>query len=155
MVRKCLFFQVFLLVGLIFPAWAGTENDLLIRHGSEMALKGQWKLAEPLFEQVAKNDPRDAHAQYWLGRTSEIKGKQEEAIGRYEIALQVEPGFLPARMSLANALLRQGKADLAVPHFQKVLGIRPNDAALHLNLGLCLFQMGRMEEAKLQHILRS
>jgi Flp pilus assembly protein TadD len=54
-------------------------------------------------------------------------------------------------MSLGNALLRQGKADLAAAHFQKVLEIRPNDAALRLNLGLCFFQMGRMEEAKLHY----
>jgi Flp pilus assembly protein TadD len=47
--------------------------------------------------------------------------------------------------------LQQGKADLAATHFQRLLEISPNNAALHLNLGLCFSQMGRMHEAESQY----
>jgi Flp pilus assembly protein TadD len=49
--------------------------------------------------------------------------------------------------NLGNALLKEGKVDEAIAHFQKVLQIKPGGAEAHNNLGNALLQKGNLDEA--------
>ena len=49
--------------------------------------------------------------------------------------------------NLGVTLLRQGKVDEAIPHFQKALQINPDDTEAHNGLGSALFQKGKVDEA--------
>ena len=49
--------------------------------------------------------------------------------------------------NLGNALLKMGRADEAMVHYQKALEIKPGFAEAHNNLGNVMLKMGRVDEA--------
>jgi tetratricopeptide (TPR) repeat protein len=51
---------------------------------------------------------------------------------------------------LGNALLREGKLQEAIGHFEQALRIKPDFADAHYNLGVALETLGRTQEA-IQH----
>jgi tetratricopeptide (TPR) repeat protein len=53
--------------------------------------------------------------------------------------------------NLGNALLKKGRVDEAITHFQKALEIQPAFAEAHNNLGNVQFQNGNMDEAIAQY----
>jgi len=57
-----------------------------------------------LFESVRKEDPYDAHTEYFLGHTCEEMGKKEEAIAHYERSLAIQPAMASAAYRLAQVL---------------------------------------------------
>ncbi len=52
-----------------------------------------------------------------------------------------------AENNLAGALVRLGRLDEAIEHYDKALTIRPDYAEAHANLGLTLLRRGRNGEA--------
>jgi tetratricopeptide (TPR) repeat protein len=48
---------------------------------------------------------------------------------------------------LANALLRGGRFEEAIEHYDQALKIRPTYAEAHYNLGIALEQVGRVQAA--------
>jgi tetratricopeptide (TPR) repeat protein len=61
--------------------------------------------------------------------------------------VKLNPALLEARTSLGAALVQKGKFDLAVPHFEKALALRPGSAELHNSLGFALLGEGKSIEA--------
>jgi tetratricopeptide (TPR) repeat protein len=91
--------------------------------------------------------PDDPVAHYNLGTALERAGRIQEAIGRYEQALQIAPNYPEAQNNLGGALVRLGKAREAVEHLEQALRLRPGYAMAHYNLGIALAQLGRVPEA--------
>ena len=52
-----------------------------------------------------------------------------------------------AHNNLANALVRAGDADAAIPHYEAALQIKPEYAEAHYNLGSALLGKGQVDEA--------
>jgi tetratricopeptide (TPR) repeat protein len=96
---------------------------------------------------VAKR-PESVRAHYTLGTVLFALGRADEAIGEYEIALQLKPGSAEAHNDLGNALTRLGRAAEAVPHYEAALRLAPRSADAHNNLGNALLQLGRPGEAR-------
>lgn len=57
------------------------------------------------------------------------------------------PRHADIQEALAMALVFQGKAEAATPHFEKVAKLRPDSARAHQNLGANYLSAGRTEEA--------
>jgi tetratricopeptide (TPR) repeat protein len=75
------------------------------------------------------------------------KVRADEAIARYERALEINPGYAEACNNLGHALMQKGRVDEAILHFQKAVAIRPEYAKAHYNLGHALMQKERVDEA--------
>ena len=74
-------------------------------------------------------------------------GQVDEAIGHFQRALEIEPGFAKAHYNLAGILRDRGQIDEAAIHFQRALEIQPNYSTAHYNFGEILRQNGRLDEA--------
>jgi len=61
--------------------------------------------------------------------------------------LACTPDNLIGQNNLGLALLKSGKVDEAIPHFQKALQIQPDFTEAHYNLGLALLKSGKVDEA--------
>jgi Flp pilus assembly protein TadD len=71
----------------------------------------------------------------------------DEAIVKFQKALEIKPNFLEACYNLGNSLLQKGRMDEAIAYYQKALKIKPDCAQACSNLGYCLFQKGSVDEA--------
>jgi superkiller protein 3 len=66
-------------------------------------------------------------------------------------ALACTSGNYVAQYNLGNALVKQGKLDDAIAHFQRSLEIQPGLAQPRYNLANALFKQGRLDEAIVQY----
>jgi cytochrome c-type biogenesis protein CcmH/NrfG len=82
-----------------------------------------------------------------LGNILFQKGRVDEAIAHYKMALEVMPTFAQAHYNLGNILLQREQVGEAISHFQKALEIHPDFAEVHGNLGWIFLQQGRVDEA--------
>jgi Flp pilus assembly protein TadD len=62
--------------------------------------------------------------------------------------IDVNPDVAFAHNNLGGILLKQKRADDAIPHFSKALELEPRNALAQNNLGLALLQLGRLDEAE-------
>jgi tetratricopeptide (TPR) repeat protein len=69
----------------------------------------------------------DQHALYDEGDRLKDEGKLEEAAGKFQEALQIDPNFALAHSALAVVLQRAGKHDEALQHANKVCELEPSD----------------------------
>ncbi len=95
----------------------------------------QYEAAEPCFERAMFFAPPDYRWPYYLGRTRSILREHGQAVTALEAALQLNPGYLPARLKLGEALLDAGDAEKAGKALQAVVTEYPGSAAAHYGLG--------------------
>lgn len=69
----------------------------------------------------------------------------------WRATLAVNPASWMAQNNLAIELLRQGRREEAVRHFEEALRLDPGYAEAHYNLGNALFREGRVAEARARY----
>jgi tetratricopeptide (TPR) repeat protein len=72
--------------------------------------------------------------------------RDDFALFGHTLAVTTE-NSVPAHYCLGLAFGKQGKYDLAIPHFRAVLQLASNMTEAHYHLGLCLTSSGKFEEA--------
>ena len=90
--------------------------------------------------------PRLAQSHYHLGQVFAKQEQWEKAIASYRQALQIEARS-EVYLSLAAALVRNGKNVEAIECYQKAIEQQPNLGKAHHDLGDLLQKQGRLEEA--------
>jgi tetratricopeptide (TPR) repeat protein len=75
------------------------------------------------------------------------KQQWPQAEGFFRRAIAASPSFLPARLGLAEVLLRRGNFAAAAQQLHSVLRVDSSSAGAHYGLGLIDLQEGRFEEA--------
>ena len=65
--------------------------------------------------------------------------------------LAVSPNQVEAQYNLATVLLRTGRTDEAMAHYQKVLELSPDNADARANLGSVFLAKGRVRDAIAQY----
>jgi tetratricopeptide (TPR) repeat protein len=121
-----------ILVALIFCARAQTAH---------------WRNSESLWTHTLACTSDNLVAHLDLGEALVDQGRVDEAIGQFQQALQIRPGYAETYYNLGNALLQQGRVDEAIGQFQQALQIRPDYADADFNLGVALGRKGNMDEA--------
>lgn len=110
-------------------------------------------LAEYLEGQEAVGD--QAAARLNMAVVYSNLGQPEKAEQEYEIALRIDPQFVPAMINLAMLYDRQNMKDEAEALFERVIEIEPELADAHYSLGLLIAEIpGRLEEAA-QHLRKA
>lgn len=105
---------------------------------------------QALWSDTVAKVPKNAGAQNNLGLALLAAGDASAAIGRFEHALRLTPGYLGAKSNLGSALLRAGKPKEAVDCFEAVLKIHPDVTEVRRMLGLALIRDHRPGEAVVQ-----
>jgi tetratricopeptide (TPR) repeat protein len=85
-----------------------------------------------------------------LGIALTNAGRAEEASQRFQQALAIDPGFLPARKNLGINEFARGKLAEAQRDFEQVLARAPDDEVAHLHLAEIAFQR-KQPRAALEH----
>jgi tetratricopeptide (TPR) repeat protein len=131
----------------------------LARHGRPAEPDAEVPIVLPPHIQP-KQTARNAEEQWGIGLDFEKLGEPQEARLHYEEALRLDPGFCPARVSLAILELRQGLFEPATKRLRAVLADSPagptvDEARFHLAAGLLSCQ--RFDEAafELRALMRS
>lgn len=76
------------------------------------------------------------------------QGKMEEAIAKYEEAIQTDPNDGEIHMAVSMAYQRLKDLDKALESAKKAVEINPQEALFYTNLSRCLQQKGMIQEAE-------
>jgi protein O-mannosyl-transferase len=102
---------------------------------------------ETLWRTTIARNPDCWMAHTNLGLVLLQKGKIDDGIAHYRLALQMQPDSWDAEYNLGTALLGKGQVDEAMLHCERAVGMRPTDPDSQVSLGDALFQKGRIDEA--------
>ena len=91
---------------------------------------GQVDKAERHYLSLINEYPADAEMRYWLGRVHFVMRKMDQAIQDYRRAIELDPGFRPAYMGLADLYTTVGKPEERNAVLSAWLQIQPGDVEI-------------------------
>jgi tetratricopeptide (TPR) repeat protein len=94
---------------------------------------------------LARSNPMPYHA---LGRLYVERNRLDEAIAAFDLALRINPQFLPALTDRATTLVQMGRDRQAMADLEAVAKARPADGMTRFKLGLLYYRDGRKTQAK-------
>lgn len=105
-----------------------------------------WKDSYTLWADTVAKAPNTASAHFNLGATLKARGRIEEAIAHYEIAVRLES--IPwMHRALGSSYADLGLSDKAIEQYLTALQLEPNDAKTHNDLGSVYGETGRLDQA--------
>lgn len=107
---------------------------------------GYWKDDLRLFSRSARVTEDNDTAIANLGFALYQRGRYDEAITDYKLALELKPAA-GLEDFLASALNASGRKDEALAHYESAVRMEPNNAMYQNDLGVSLAAAGRSEEA--------
>ncbi|MGH9238863.1 MAG: tetratricopeptide repeat protein [Vicinamibacterales bacterium] len=116
--------------------------------GTALFLSGDRPAARRAFETAVKIAPDLPKPWYTLGLVAESDMRDTEAIAHFTAAVGLDPNYLEAHASLADALRRTGQVDASLPHYLKVLALNPAVSQARFGYALGLVRLGRFREAR-------
>ena len=115
-----------------------------------------WKNSETLWTHALAVTPDNEVADNNLGFLLLRQGELDEAISRFQAALNIRSrniethynlGAALIHNNLGNAFARKGLLDQALAHYEEAIKLRPDYADAYYNFGSILFQEGRTNDA--------
>ncbi len=95
----------------------------------------QYEYAEPCFERAHALDPGEGRWSYYLGRAQLYLARYDRALASLRETLRLRPGYLPAEVMLAQALLDSDRQDESLGVYQGLERRYPGTAEVHYGLG--------------------
>ena len=120
---------------------ASSQSAALLDRGNQALDAKNYAQAIELFTQAAAADPKDFGAEFQLGLTNNLIGKDREAIPHYEKALTLAPSLYEAQLNLALTLARLQSPAEAIPHFQAAIATKPKEFRPQYGLAQALLAM--------------
>jgi len=130
----------------ISPASPPAYDPRLIAAGAALA-DNRLAEAEPLLRALLHDDPFDYRAIRMLAELAGRIGRLKDAEGLLRRALEIAPGFTPARSNLALVLYRTNRPAEALAELDRVQGEDPDNLG-HANLQAAAYgRIGAFDEA--------
>lgn len=123
------------------------DPDLNGALGMLLYANEQYQLAATCFERAHALGPGDARWSYYLGRVEIYLARADRAAASLRESLRLRPGYLPARLMLAKALLDAGQLDESRALYQALVDEQPETAEAHYGLGRIAVARGELEPA--------
>jgi tetratricopeptide (TPR) repeat protein len=121
------------------------KAGILLRSGMVAHKSGRLAEAAKDYQKALVYEPKNQWAHYNLGLIEQVQGKTAAAVADYRAALEVDPTLVSAIYNLA--ILRSGAApDEAIELYRRAIGVQPDMALAHLNLGFLLIAQGKQAE---------
>ena len=128
------------------PGHAEASRNLgIIRLG-----QGNVDRAFQLLADAVRADPANPTTRVFLGRIYERRGETEAAYGEFRKAVSLAPGRIEFRFELATALQKLDDYPRALAQYDTMIQFAPENPAVRHNYAVCLYHVGRLDEARLQ-----
>jgi tetratricopeptide (TPR) repeat protein len=124
---------------LLGAAAAGSMAILMLCAWEQAAV---WRDGETLWRHALACTTDNYTAHNNLGYVLAEQGLVAEAVGHYQKALDINPGYAEADNNLGRIFLDEGRLDEAKEYFQRAIKIKPGAAEAHNNLGIVLARQG-------------
>lgn len=122
------------------------ENDHIWSYLGETYLRiGDYDLARQSLGRYMQLQPKDPFGFTVLGQLEQLTGKPAEAAARFETALELEPGFAPARLALARTEVLRDRWDEAERRFEGLVADAGAAAAFRIDAAFDLSALRRAE----------
>ena len=118
-------------------------------HELGVVIAGRQRYTEALecFERAIKLRPQDGTFLAYKAKALSRLGRRAEAIQIYREAVSTGRGGWEAHFELAGELAVAGDVNGAIREYVEVLKLNPRHAVSHVNLGVMLARMNRLDEA--------
>ncbi len=143
-------------IAVVFRRFAASQRALQLAIGGALVLTlavATWRQSrmyenlETLWTTTIARNPSSYMGHNNLGAIYLEQGRVDDAIARFERALEILPDHTSALYNLGRARFRLGRVDEAVALWQRVLAQEPNDARAHSDLSLAFLMAGGVDEA--------
>jgi tetratricopeptide (TPR) repeat protein len=114
--------------------------------GVELLHAGRWEEAKAHFLRATALKPNYALAHYHLGLAWQAGENLPQALAEYETAVRLTPTNTDMQVNLANLLVRTGRSEEALPHYQEALRLKPAPD-IHFDLAQAFDSLNRPDEA--------
>lgn len=121
-------------------------GTLALGYDDEMALR--------YFTRAVGEEPRNPYYHLSLSETYLKVGEHTPAIRHLRHALELKPDLVEALCELGRAYVETDKAEMALPLYEKAIGIDGSHPMARRGLARALTSLGRMEEAG-EHLRRA
>ena len=95
--------------------------------------------------------PNDSPTQHNIGETLTSLGREEEAVARFERAIELDSKIPMHHWQLGSSLATLGHYEAAVPHLEHALELDPDLVAARNELGHSLARLGQLDRASAIH----
>ena len=109
---------------------------------------GRYHEAVELLQKAIAADPKDYSAHFNLALAYGFLNEDAEGVAEYRKTLELKPGLYEAEMNGAILLLRQKKAEDALPWLEDAAQQKPSDARARYYLAEAQLQTGATEKAQ-------
>jgi len=123
------------------------DSDSNGRLGMLLHAFQQYESAELCYRRARILDPNRFQWAYYLGLAQAIDGKNQEAAATLQDAMRLDPGYLPARLKMAEVLLNSGRLDESQGICQSMAKDDPQFAPVYYWLGRVASAKGRVTES--------
>ncbi|MEL7211036.1 MAG: sulfotransferase [Pseudomonadota bacterium] len=120
----------------------------LFEKGAKLARAGDLNGAAKQFRLIVKTNPNVAEAQFQLGQIAARQGNGVEATTRFAAAYKLRPSEPGVIAAYAGALHQAGKDAAALPLYDKLIALRPNDAKPRADKAFLLQRAGQFDAAE-------
>ncbi len=126
------------------------DEDFLyhLSRGSELLVENRVVEAKEELERALAHRPEDARSHDLLAGVYFRLGVYPRAISIWTRLLSVFPDDVTLRVNLGLALLKTGQPEDALGHLRHALALEPDHARAWGYLGLVLWRLGRVEDAR-------
>jgi hypothetical protein len=111
-----------------------TAQSPAVEPGWQALQNGDADKAAAVFREALTLHPRDAVLRFGAGVASHLQGREEEALGQLQKAVQLEPRLTQASALLGEIAYHTGDLDLAIRTYEAALARAPESAALRQRL---------------------
>ncbi len=111
-------------------------------------------VAAPLVQDEALDPALRASAARTCGRALQVRGRLEEAVERFDLALELAPFDVAALVDRSVCLADLGETDSACAGFERAVSLDPEAPSIHFNYAIALHHAGRTDAA-LAHLERA
>lgn len=121
--------------------------EALVNQGLVELQRGNFDRARELIMRARRLNPDVAQPHHALGILAERQARPDEASRHYYAALEVDPGFCPARANLARLLFDAGMLEEALIQYKRLAEAEPDGLDAATGQAETLLRLGRIEEA--------
>lgn len=126
----------------------GTPDPrLVLRRGIDFFKQGDTHRALQCFERITSKHPHCSDAHYWEGYILHSLGLHEEALRRFNNALEVEPESKMSLFQKGNCLACLARFEEAIVCYALALDIDPQFSEALKNISVCYRRLGEYKKA--------